>query len=794
VDILGDVNVVDFSTEIAGPYATKLLADAGADVVKIEKRSGDPLRYRSASDAPLHGDDSALFRYLNASKRSIIGEPGDEHIEELVGRADLIVESFVPAVADIERWRRKYPGLVVLSLTPYGRVGPWVDRPATEFTVQAEAGSILWRGRKDQVPYQAGGRIFEWSAGVFGVVGALAALFRARQFGIGEQVDCSWLASTTFAATLGVAVENSFLGRPTLDRPARVLECPSIEPTKDGLVGFMAMSGQHFQDFLAMIERGDLTTDERWASGAFRYDHVDEWNEIARPWMLAHTTAEIIELATLFRIPVARVNDGETVTTEEHFKSRNVFEKSQDGDYLEPGGSYKIDGERPRARGRAPRLGEHTHSASESLGGIHKEHHVPRRPWSAQPDEPTLPLSGLRVLDATAVWAGPSLAHAFGALGADVVHLEALQHPDHIRMSAGRRMGQDRWWEWSSPFFQINTNKRDLTLDLSSERGREVFAELVRHIDLLVENFSPRVFDSFGFSRERILEINPQIVFVRMPAFGLDGPWRDNTGLAQTMEQMTGLAWVTGHADDESPKIPRGPCDPIAGYHAAFAALVALWRRQNTDDGAFVEAAMVESALCVAAELVLEYGAYGALLGRDGNRGPDAAPQGLYPCRGFENWLALAVETDEHWASLREVLENPGWMNDPELVTVDGRRKQHDAIDAQVAAWARDKDVDAVVEELIKRGVPAGRASDPRTTDSHVQLQALGFFEVVDHPVVGRHPVSNLPFRYESVKTWIRRPAPLLGQHNAEILTEDLGYSEEKIAELEDEKVIGMSL
>ena len=169
--------------------------------------------------------------------------------------------------------------------------------------------------------------------------------------------------------------------------------------------------------------------------------------------------------------------------------------------------------------------------------------------------------------------------------------------------------------------------------------------------DAAVENFSPRVMDNLGLVYDELAALNPRLIMVRMPAFGLDGPWRDRVGFAQTMEQLTGMAWLTGFADGP-PVIPRGPCDPLAGLHALVALLVALEHRARTGRGQLIEATMVEAALNAAAEMVLEHGAYGTHLARDGNRGPVGAPQNLYACRGDDRWLALAVTSDAQWRAL----------------------------------------------------------------------------------------------------------------------------------------------
>src|SRR6185436_14671138 len=196
-------------------------------------------------------------------------------------------------------------------------------------------------------------------------------------------------------------------------------------------------------------------------------------------------------------------------------------------------------------------------------------------------------------------------------------------------------------WEWSAAYLGANTNKRNLTLDLAQPEGQRVMRELIRTADVVVENFSPRVFERFGLAGDDFRKINPRAVLVRMPAFGLDGPWRDNVGFAQTMEQITGLAWLTGHPWDQ-PRIQQGPCDPLAGMHAAFALHVGLAERDATGEGCLLEVTMVEGALNAAAEQIVEWSAHRYEMQREGNRTPYAAPQGLYPCTGWENWLSLS--------------------------------------------------------------------------------------------------------------------------------------------------------
>jgi len=368
--------------------------------------------------------------------------------------------------------------------------------------------------------------------------------------------------------------------------------------------------------------------------------------------------------------------------------------------------------------------------------------------------------------------------------------VESTGRIDGMRTAAAAFYDRPRWWEYSAFFLQANANKLAVTLDLDHPDGRALALELVGLADVVIENFTPRVMERFGLDWSAVHYANPRAVLVRMPAFGLDGPWRDRPGFAQTMEQITGLAWMTGHPADQ-PRIQRGPCDPNGGLHAAFAALVALERRDRTGCGCLVEAPMFEAALAVAAEPVLEWSAHGVVVGRDGNRSPAAAPQNLYPCAGVEQWLALSCATDDQWRRLAGVLGRVDLADEPGLTTLAGRRAQADRLDGLIGPWAAARDLAGAVEELLAAGVPAAPAVDPRRSSEAPGLRHRGYFEEVDHPVVGRHPVPGLPFRFASVGRWIRRPAPTLGQHNGEVLGGWLGRPAAELTRLEASGVIG---
>jgi crotonobetainyl-CoA:carnitine CoA-transferase CaiB-like acyl-CoA transferase len=410
----------------------------------------------------------------------------------------------------------------------------------------------------------------------------------------------------------------------------------------------------------------------------------------------------------------------------------------------------------------------------------------------------SLPFEGLRVLDMTAYWAGPLTGHLLALLGAEVVHLESPTRPDGARLVGGVPQTEDRYWERGPIFAALNTNKKGLAIDLGDERGLQLVRRFVSTCDVVVENYTPRVLDQLGLGYETLKAERPDLIMLRMPGFGLEGPWRDEAAFAFVIEDASGLTWLTGHPD-LLPFEPYCIGDPNAGLHALFGLMLALEHRDRTGEGGLVEAAMVDAALNVAAEQAIEFSAYGALLGRAGNRGPCAAPQNLYQAAPDESgrddsWVAVAVATDQQWRSLRGVIGDPEWAADPALATGSGRARAHDRIDAGIGEWCRTRTADEIVERLWAADVPAGTVVEPHLQPELAQLAFRGFFEEVEHPVIGASRYSTLPMRFSRGPQRVHvRHAPLLGEHN-EVLLGELGLSQSEIHALEEEGIIGGSL
>ena len=543
--LLGDIRVINFGTGIVAGYSTKLLGEFGAVVVNLEPPAGDPLRRWSSSVTP--EGDSFLYEFLHAGQRSVAGDIADHEVEALIRGADAVIETGDQDI-DPSALQARFPALSVVSITPFGRSGPWSGNPATEFTLQAGSGSMWMRGSSDREPLQVGGRIGEWIGGSYAAVATLAAVRTARASGRGDHADISLLecmAVTMNAAAIYrlAAVNGSAMGH-------RRLESPGIEMTADGTyVGLTVITGQQYLDLFVLVDRAELA-DEWGAKPDARLTHRDEVSRLVREWMERHTTAEILERAELLRIPASVVGTPDTIPEFDHFARGHHYRCHPRG-FLYPRPPFRVDGEVLPACGPAPSLAE---MDAEELWPARQRRPGPVATGLAGP------LGGVRIVDLTAF--GRSVVYPPARrVGRRSDKIEAVQHPDPIRFFSERPPAADLWWEWGPKFNYVNTNKRDVTLDLAAPTSRAVLDRLLASADVLVENFTPRVMDSFDLGWDRLHATFPKLNVVRMPAFGLTGPWRDHPGYAHTIEQASGMAWLTGYDDGprSHPPVPLTP-------------------------------------------------------------------------------------------------------------------------------------------------------------------------------------------------------------------------------------------
>ena len=793
---LDGVRVVDLGWGIAGGYATKLLADAGADVVKVELPEGDLLRGYSASFAPV-GDHGPLFGFLNTTKRGVVLDyrttEGRDRLLELYATAELVIERSEPGELEALGlgWKalaERRPDATMVSVSNFGRGGPWSNRPATEFTLMAIAGSTATRGQPGRTPFNAGGRIGEWMGGLTAAVAATAALRRARRTGVGDHVDLSLLETITPTCTNVQTLWGSFTG----EYDTRIaLEVPSVEPTRDGYVGFCIFTGQQWQDFTVLVGHPEWADDPQLGTMGGRIAAGESIAGTIREWTSARTTEEVVREAILLRIPVAPIGNGANLPEFEQFAQRGVYVPHPGGEFIQPRVPYRNAAHPSVAFRPAPYLGQHTQEVLEQLAAGPDSNASARRQGTdptASPD--ALPLEGVRVVDMTAFWAGPYGALVLATLGADVIHIESVQRPDGMRFGSVRTPADDQWWEYGPTFQHANVGKRSVTLDLTRPEGMELLHRLIGVSDALVENFSPRVMDQFGLDWDTVHQLNPQLVMVRMPAFGLDGPWRDRVGFAQTMEQVSGMCWLSGYPET-APQLARGPSDPLAGLHAAYAVICGLHARERTGLGSFVEATMVETALNAAAEQVVEFSATGHLMTREVNHHPYACPQGVYVCFDGQP-IALSVETDQHWEGLLEAVPELELDRVPSSAALADRFAARHEFDERLGRWCADRQAADIVDRLISHGVPAAEMVMSREGDRNPQVNARGFYEPVEHPLAGTHRFPAMPVRFgRQPDRWFARPAPTLGEHNAEVLGGLLGVDDDELTRLEAAQIIG---
>jgi crotonobetainyl-CoA:carnitine CoA-transferase CaiB-like acyl-CoA transferase len=625
-------------------------------------------------------------------------------------------------------------------------------------------------------PVQVGARLHEYTAGSFAAAAALTAWRAARLGHDPVVVDLSMIECLVGTLAYPNLVMEDMLAAGLPPPMARHFPLPGIVRCRDGWVGINALTAQHFMDACAMTGLDEYASrqPELAAGGA----PLEEFYARLEPWLLARDAEEIVELSQAFRVPAAPVGDGRMLLDYAQFRERPFF-VTEDGVTM-PGPPYRLSATPAARRGPAPGIG--------ALG----ETPVGPAPVRPRQGSAALPFAGLRVVDLGTFWAGPYCTMYLGSLGADVVKVESTRRPDGFRFSgAVPEMGDD-WYERGGVFAGTNLNKRDVTLDLTSAEGRELLGRLIAGADVVLENFSARVVETFGLDYEAVRAIKPDVVMVRMPGFGLVGPWRDYVGWAMVIEQATGMASVTG--PPERPMHPGGPADPIIGMHAAVAVQAALEHRDRTGAGQLIEVAQLETGANLAGELVVEWSAHQRTLPRRANRDPHLAPQGAYPATPGPlgpTWVAITVADDAQWRALADVVDRPDWAADPALASAAGRRARHDELDAGLTAWLGARPVDEAVATLTRVGVPAARVLTVPAMFEDPQLRARGYYVTLDHPRTGRRRYPGWPMRFSTTAGQHRWGAPTLGQHNDEILGGELGLDASELASLRAAGVIG---
>jgi crotonobetainyl-CoA:carnitine CoA-transferase CaiB-like acyl-CoA transferase len=794
---LSHLRVIEIGYNVSAPYATKLLADLGADVIKVEDAgTGDPLR--STGSFPDDATDptvGALFRYLNGNKRSVtfdlVGGNDIDGLLKIISGADIVIENLGAGVlegigVDPNRLKTANPNVVLVRISDFGQDGPCSNIPATDLTVQAASGWVSRHFSKTPDPVQVGGQISDYVTGVHAACAALTAFRTVSQLGQSVVVDLSkqeCLLSGLSQPALDYETKQA-LGLPTEDNV--VFPVPGIVPCKTGYVGINILTPQHFEDFCTMVGLPEYIS----LQDTLMYPGPDleKFYHDLDPWLKEHSTEEIVERLQAFRIPAAPVSDGRMLPELAQLKARSFYTKDLKGRFVQPGFPWRMEATPAALMNQAPAKGEHNDEILKSVW--RKEKGVRENGTAPPPADDHLPFKGLRVLDLGIMWAGPYVGCYLGALGADVIKVESIQRPDLFRyINAYPQLGND-WYEHGYFFQGTNLNKRDLTLNLNEAEGKKIFERLVARADVVIENFSPRVLGNLGFSPQRLRQLNSKLIIIRMPGFGLEGPWRDYLGWAVAIEQASGMASVTG-MPEAAPLNPGGFVDPAASMHALVALLAALDYRERTGEAQMIEVAQFEVGACMTAEQVIAYSLTGKVLERVGNRSKTMSIQGVYPCADGER-VAISIRDDTDWKNFTEAMGSPDWGESEHCASLEGRQKHHDDLDRQIIEWTASLDAEKVVDLVRGKGVPVSEVLRGRKMHGDHHLVARKFYQEISHPRSGTRRYPGWPMRWSiGPERSHRFGAPTLGQHNSEILSEELGLSTAEIDELAGKKIIG---
>jgi crotonobetainyl-CoA:carnitine CoA-transferase CaiB-like acyl-CoA transferase len=410
-------------------------------------------------------------------------------------------------------------------------------------------------------------------------------------------------------------------------------------------------------------------------------------------------------------------------------------------------------------------------------------------------------LEGLRILDLTQVAAGPYATLLLGGMGAEIIKVESCSRldisrgparpsPESARLYPGGVPGE-RPWNRAGHYVHRNVNKRSVTLDLATERGKALFLRLVGVCDALFENYRASVMDRLGLGYATLAQVNPRLVYVKISSQGATGPEKDYGSLGSTLEQTAGLASITGYEDGNPLMTNETYPDPVVGILAVGACMAALRRRRHTGMGSFVDISQREVTASMLGEYVVDYALTGRVPGPMGNRHPRRVPQGVYPCQGDDMWLAISVGTDAEWQGLCQAIGQPQLAQDARFATILARRQHQADLDQILTAWTQMHDHYHAMHVLQRHKVPAGAVLTGGETLADPHLQARNFWEVVDHPEAGTHQQFTPPWRLSKNPRRPTAPAPGLGEHNHYVLGHLLGLSEQDIAALETAGIIG---
>ncbi len=790
------MRVVELGGGFSAAYAAKLLGDHGADVVKVEEPAGDLTRTRGPfPQGTADPEQSGAFLALNVNKRGVClhldSADGRRYLHALLAGADILVHNhsrrraaelgLAPAEVMAKR-----PRLVVLSITPFGIAGPYRDYRGGDLIVANAGGwASLCPGthlEPELPPLKVFGHQCALMAATAGAMAALALARDAHRSGVGEHIDLSEQEYVASVLEGGIPVY-TYLNAVLKRYHPRGLVPWGIFQAKDAPIFLVCVEQDQWRRLVAFMGNPEWARLDIFAEPSGRVQNQDVLHRFVQEFVGQWNAADLYRQAQQHRICVSPVANYAELAANEHLRERRFFatvDHPVAGSVEHLASPILTTAGRAFVRRPAPLLGEHN---DEVLGTLETKEHSP------SVGVPRLPLTGIRVVDLTWVWAGPFGAMNLAHLGAEVVRFESAARPDLYRRAGLHPVGAEPSLDRSGMFNQWNQGKKSVAVDLRDARGIAIVKAFARASDVVMQNFATGVMERLGLGYDVLREINPRIILASISGYGQSGPYRRYMGYGPATSPLTGVSSVTGYPDGGPEEVGVSMPDPNAGITAALAVVSALARRDETGAGDHLDISLFESSAAFGLEAWMQYALNGTQPPRMGNRDPCMAPHGCFPCRGEDEWVAIACASDEDWRTLAAVID-PALVADSRFATLAGRKANEEVLEAAVSAWTRERDRWRITAELQAAGIAAFPAFTCLDIVEDPHLNARGYIERLPHPAVGARAHAGVPWRLSKRPNGVRSPAPCLGADTDELLRTVLGYDDARIAELRAQNVL----
>lgn len=729
---LAGLSVVDLSYEAGARYCGRLFAALGAKVARVTDTAA----------LAVSAGDAAFGDWLDAGKAPVASFA--DAVRHLGGQPHAVIAGQSQAGIEAADREIKLLGLnaVRLGLTWFGSDGPYASWKGDDALIQALIGVASSFGDRDGPPMLPQGRAPQMIGGATLFLAGLAALWGRRRGGVACRVDVNVLEASlafteTSAASLGARpgrTARSGVNRFAVNYPMGIFK------TADGWLGVTALTPAQWKALARLVGHAEWAEDPNLATSLDRVARADRLDAEFSRILATRTTNEWLIEGQACRIPLAPVPRHVELLATAHWRERGSF---------------------------APLPG--THPAIGPGLPFRLEFDGVRRDVGS-PAPAQKPLRGLRVIDFSMGWAGPLATRHLGDLGADVVKVESELHYDWWRGWEPPGASQPPEYELKAVFNAMNRSKRGVTLDLTSSEGRADAKALVADADMVVENFAPGVMDKLGLGRRELQAARPGLIFVSMGAFGAVGPWRSFRAYGSTVEQASGMPHLNGRAE-WPPCLQHGAYgDPVAGVYGAVAALTALHARAAVGGG-WIDLAQVECLFQLGADAIIAAQIEGDPP-RLGSRNRHFAPRCVVGTADPNCPVAVVVRNGDEWASLCRTIGRADWAGDPQLADPAGRNARGDEIEAELSRWAgARKDGEAAALALQNAGVPAAPVIASHALVAHPHHEVAGSWMGLHRRHVGWHLMASPPYRLDGARPAVERPAPLLGEHNDELLS-----------------------